>query len=796
MKGKDINMAGSDSHYGVHQVTGESGQALNQYIKASITRRESRAGGLDYLVSERELQDLLLSQDGEYKLDALAMAALQGNVDIVALLVYALGECNEPSYEIQKTQYFSLPDVIGNDSAQRIKLTEVTKAVIEYFRTEEPDFMAACEEEYRKHRDFNFLLFEEYLFHFSWTSRFEEVFHNVDRELFWDKFWAELVLADQDDIDEERPVGQGKADTQKKPDEQEKAHEQQHHEELWRFLLKLQDGQGRTPMHVWVDEGIQESFFSILIRNSQGREFESINCAVTAVDGSGKLPLHRALAMGQENVERHLSYYTYYPEFFHRDWLSILLASSVGEACRHPISKALEVRDVSWFRLAALSGANGFRPGDYSGSTPLHVAIIHDNLETFANMISGPWRSAVAMDKVHQAAGSMLYNYDDMPGRDNTKMDSLELACFVGADITCFSNVLKMGEYRDSLKKGTSNVDYKHVLPEYRDSLSPFTWRDWMDSKDLWPVLHLAATYGNYKTLKYLIDNSFYPFVEDKDENTALHCVMTDGVLDENKNPIKFRTHLLDYVTCKQLLLKDQRGKVDKRVGDTFLADRKGCVDLLLQAGCDIFKSNRDKQVPYPRGKLSSSAEFLSWWYKKQAMEFAAIQNSLYNAANAISVTATLVATTSFVGPLQPPRSYTLDRQVEYEDGWVATFVFCNTLSFYLAVVALIFSLIPALPVPQQAMFDELRRTRNMVTVAVGAVFLSILSILIAFASSSMAVVTPKLDSALGQNLTISSVSIGGFMILVALVFFIIRLLGICFPKSSRIRQLYLKTSF
>ncbi|CAM6129743.1 unnamed protein product [Calypogeia fissa] len=773
MKGKDINMPGS-SHYAVHQATGESSEALDKY-KASITnllrtrsgqvtRRESTAGGLDYLVSEPELNDLLLSKDGEYKLDALAMATLHGNVDIVALLVYALGECIEPPYDIGKTEYISLQAVIGKDSAQRIKLTKVTKAVIDHFRTEEPYFMAACEEEYRKHRDFNFLLFEEYLFHFSMTSRFEEEFHNLHRDHFWDKFWAELKLADQDNIDEERPVGQGKAYTQKKPDEQDEAHEQQHHEELWRFLLKLQDGQGRTQMHVCVDEGTQESHNSMLDSNSSVPLRESAKCATTAVDRSGKLPLHRASAMGQQYVGRYFGF------FASRRSLSPLL----HKTC--PTSEALEVRGVSSFRLGALSEANGFRPGNYYGSTPLQLTIIHDNLDNCADVA---WGMRSEMDNVDPEATSMLYDYDDIPGRESTTMDILQLACFVGIDIMCISSMLDMERFREQFKK----------RPSFNDKEQPH-------KEQPWPTLHLAATYGNYQTLKYLIDNSFDPFVEDKDGNTALHCVMRDGILDGEKKSIKFRTHLLDYVSCKQLLMKDQRGMVDKRVDDTFLADRKGCVDLLLQAGCDIFKSNRDKQVPYPEGRLSSSPEFLSWWYSKQAKEFEAIQNSLYNAANAISITATLVAATSFVGPLQPPRSYTEDHQVEYENGWVATFVFCNTLSFYLAIVALIFSLIPALPVPQQAMFDELRRTRNMVTVAVGAVFLSIVSILIAFASSSIAVVTPKLESARGQNLTIISLSIGGFLILAAFFFFIIRMLGICFPKSSRIRHLYIKTSF
>ncbi|CAM6129744.1 unnamed protein product [Calypogeia fissa] len=391
--------------------------------------------------------------------------------------------------------------------------------------------------------------------------------------------------------------------------------------------------------------------------------FEPLFYAGTAVDGSGRFPLHWASAMGEENVGR------------------VGFQNLNKEACRHPISEALEVRGVSSFSLSDLSGANGFRPGSCSGSTPLQVAIIHHNVDTFPNMT---FEDMVKIFVGDSNSSTNLYNYDDIPGEERTMMDIVELACFAGTDITSISRVLEMERCREQFKK----------RPSFNDEEQP------------WPAFHLTATYGNYQTVKYLIDNSFDPFVEDEDGNTALHCVMRDGILDGEKKSIKFRTHLLDYVSCKQLLMKDRRGMVDKRVDDTFLADRKGCVDLLLQAGCDIFKSNRDKQVPYPEGRLSSSPEFLSW-YSKQAKEFEAIQNGLFNAANAISITATLVAATSFVGPLQPPRSYTDDCQVDYEDGWVATFIFCNTLSFYLALAALIFSLIPALPVPQQAMLQN-----------------------------------------------------------------------------------------
>lgn len=102
-----------------------------------------------------------------------------------------------------------------------------------------------------------------------------------------------------------------------------------------------------------------------------------------------------------------------------------------------------------------------------------------------------------------------------------------------------------------------------------------------------------------------------------------------------------------------------------KTFDKSFFVDRKGCIDLLLQAGNDMFRINKDRRVPYPRGALSSNPDFLSWWYEKQAKDFGAVQSSLNNAATTISVTVALVATTSFMGPLQPPQNYTEDNQID-----------------------------------------------------------------------------------------------------------------------------------
>lgn len=303
------------------------------------------------------------------------------------------------------------------------------------------------------------------------------------------------------------------------------------------------------------------------------------------------------------------------------------------------------------------------------------------------------------------------------------------------------------------------------------------------------PTLHLVATYGDYAILKSFLDSPRCdPFIEDFDGNIALH-----RVLEEPR--VVFETPLLEYVDCDHILSNDQRKRT--KVQFDFLLERVGCVTLLLQAGCDIFQANKYKQVPQPQGSLGSNAKFLLWWYDKQAKEFATIQNNLKTAANAILVTATLVATASYVGPLQPPLGYVGDpNHIQYENIWVRIFIFCDTLSFHLAITAITFSLIPSLPLPQQAMIDELNRTRGMVTLAVAVLFPSIVCVLVAFISSSLAVINANLATSTGGHLTIAATAIGGPLFLGGFVLFFIRLLGIWFPRNSWIRYIDKRVSF
>jgi hypothetical protein len=117
------------------------------------------------------------------------------------------------------------------------------------------------------------------------------------------------------------------------------------------------------------------------------------------------------------------------------------------------------------------------------------------------------------------------------------------------------------------------------------------------------------------------------------------------------------------------------------------------------------WKTNQANQAPHPGP--DTSVEMLAWWHKKLAKKTIAQQSTLNNAANAISVTAALVATASFQGALQPPLGWASTTSLlQVRDLPMKIFIVCDTFSFYLAVAAIISALIPSLPMSQESTLD------------------------------------------------------------------------------------------
>jgi hypothetical protein len=306
--------------------------------------------------------------------------------------------------------------------------------------------------------------------------------------------------------------------------------------------------------------------------------------------------------------------------------------------------------------------------------------------------------------------------------------------------------------------------------------------------------LHLAASSGRYDMVKCFIDDlKCDPFLEDYEGNTALHHAM-------KMKEFEFGTHLLNYVNVEQVI-ESKNSEVswmskEGILDDNRIAERQGCINMLLRAGCDVFKANKKKQIPYPSGSLKDK-KFLSWWFDKQDKEFKATTNNLNFATNAIAVTAALVATTSYVGPLQPPQGFDQNTGlIQYQNHWVSTFIVCDTLSFYLAIVAITLSLIPSLPMPQQAMLEELQRTRGMVILALAVLLPSLFFVFVAFACSSISTMSGEITSHVGGRFIIVSTVLGTVLCIWAFLLFFIRFFAFIYPKNSWIRRVYNLSDF
>lgn len=678
------------------------------------------------------LKDLLPLKDGQYNLDALAMAALPANRDILSLF-------------IRKSKYGSPDDSDDscfdlNVSDPSIQLRRITGGVIESLMADEASSSITCQsvlDTYWKHRDFNFLPRREYLFHFLFSDYFHTVANDetsTQAKLIREYLWEEVINCSS--------------------------------ESLWSFLLKRQDGQGRPPLHVAVDEGTVGTFLVLLDEGPNHIKKEAHTCAMTAIDSAGRTALHRAVAKGNLDAIRAMR-----DSMSEADFRELLQLE-----WQHPLQFIkLDIEETTVDDLSMRNGFQGRRvwnrnQWDYEylsleTSTPLHSAIIHKRtklldelpLEIFSPQhVLFPW----------------------VPGDYDVRLaflDLLELATLVGEVSTVRRLVTETSHKGRDIRVGT---EYGWLFGRNRSSLNHHL------HQCPWPTIHIAANYGNYELLKAFIEcpnGVCDPYIEDFEKNTVLHHAM-------KVREIKFEAHLLDYVDCLQIYSNDPR-----KANDTFILERRGCIELLLQSGCDIFKANQHGQLPYPRHDLSTNSSFLSWWYDKQSKEFKGIQNNMKLATNAISVTATLVATASYVGPLQPPLGYdgSPSTQIETNNIWVRIFIVCDTLSFYLAIASITFSLIPALPMPQEPMMDELKRIWGLITLAVATLFPSIICILVAFASSSIAVVIANGATTMGGNLTIITSSIGGIICLGGFFLLFTRLLGIIFPGKTWIRKVW-----
>lgn len=134
-------------------------------------------------------------------------------------------------------------------------------------------------------------------------------------------------------------------------------------------------------------------------------------------------------------------------------------------------------------------------------------------------------------------------------------------------------------------------------------------------SANPWPALHLVAGLGKFKALKLFIENTNYNVaVEDLFKNSTLHHAAKGRT-------IKFSVSLVDFPNCQcalEIATEDQR---DQETGPSTDIERQGCIELLLEAGFDMWELNEARQAPSPGDIVS--AEMLAWWSERLAKEAA-----------------------------------------------------------------------------------------------------------------------------------------------------------------------------
>jgi hypothetical protein len=301
-------------------------------------------------------------------------------------------------------------------------------------------------------------------------------------------------------------------------------------------------------------------------------------------------------------------------------------------------------------------------------------------------------------------------------------------------------------------------------------------------------AIHLAAASGDPETLRLFITNQqFDPLVTCRGA-TSIHFAVA------SRRPTSLE--LWEQSTCLPhnfMKLEDFSNVVS--YGDAKAEDAKNlsyerkeaCISILVQASVDVWEKDNDGNFPEP-SKSASSENHLSWqnMVERETLE---AKKSLNDAGNAISVVAALVATASYVGPLQPPLGYANDF-VQTSNLSIRIFMATNSISFYLAIASIMFAVVPSLPMSQEGIYEEWQRTRKTIGIAISLLLVSVLGVLISFTAAANAVVSEEYSWRHG-GLTFYPALVTGLVCLIGIIWFFIRLLRLIFPKSVIIRHLY-----
>lgn len=315
-------------------------------------------------------------------------------------------------------------------------------------------------------------------------------------------------------------------------------------------------------------------------------------------------------------------------------------------------------------------------------------------------------------------------------------------------------------------------------------------------------ALHFAAATGNQSVLRMCVKKIDNLMIEDDKGRTALHYAADANMFEYLSPPIAFFCSVDNYCKVEQLTkkfkeepLSTMNRKVQKNPTDPqpdLNVGRRACILMLQQAGLDLQQEDYEGNIPDPG--TSNDAFFQRWWNELLVKDTTDKKNNFNQAGNALSVVGTLVAATSYIGPLQPPLNYANDGYVETSKVLVKVFMWTNTLAFYMAIASVMSAVVPSLPMPQEGVLDELRRAQRMVSFSLLFLIASIASILVSFAAATAVVVDTE-DYYGRSNFLLGPSVIGWLSCLIVMVSLFIRVMRLWFYKNSLVRRVY-KFSF
>ena len=331
------------------------------------------------------------------------------------------------------------------------------------------------------------------------------------------------------------------------------------------------------------------------------------------------------------------------------------------------------------------------------------------------------------------------------------------------------------------------------------------------------PALHLAAASGNYEVLRLFMDHSLFNHMKAidlmKSKGDQGNGFRTTLHLAADKTIPYYKAACADFENCwifktvgtavslvdidnhhmLQLnpILQDDDAESSKTIKRIVYSGKKRCMTMLLELGLDMWQKDENGDLPEPRWEALDGDTH--WWHDRIRMEVIEAKRNLNAAGNAISVVAGLVATASYAGPLQPPLGFeTLDSATVVQvrnNAAVRVFVVSNGFSFFFAMLALMLSLMPSLPLSQESLFDEWRHSRGTVSTSLMALLFSVLSILVSYAAASCAGM-PDYKSML-QSDAFYPTLIGGLMCSGVIVLCFIRVLRLIKPENRRVASMH-----